>query len=144
IQFGAKAQRQTHQRALKIVSIVITDVADDADLFAKRPQHASEAWLDEESYLGSARGEQRQIARELKDISQALLGDNQDAALRDILSLPRRSMELRALTGKRFRFPAPFIVDPAFPVAANEQSGDTAVGKSVSIVGLERDGLIVT
>jgi hypothetical protein len=91
---------------------------------------------------GSALNQQRQIARKLNNVSQALFGDDEDAASLEVLALPLPGIDF--FWGcKVLRFPSPFTICPALSIMTAKQPGPSAVIERFGIVRPDRQRPII-
>ena len=89
-------------------------------------------------HRAGARGEQRQVARELQRVAETLLGLHIDVLAGEALALPGPLRKARALALARAQ--PPFVFVPALAEIAAHQQQDAESGMRIGVLRRERDG----
>ena len=144
IERRAEDARQTHQRALEIVVFAVGLAIGDLDLRTERAHEAMQLGAHEECDARATRRQQRQIARELDDVAQALLIENDDALAAQVFAPPRRKAHRQPAARRVFALPAVFVVRPAGGKIAQRQLHQRSIVTRVGKIGLCRQRAVKT
>ena len=95
-------------------------------------------WCTRSVTLAGARGERRDIARELQRVAKALLGLDIDVLAGEAFALPRIFRKFWALALGRAQ--PPFVFVPAFAEIAAHEQEYAEPGMGVGVMRRQRDG----
>ena len=130
--------RQAQERNVELIGRRFAAVAEHGYADKTFAQQRRQLLLHAQRHMPGARRQQRDVARELQRIAQALLGLHIDVLAGEVLALPRREWKSRPFVLGRAQAPLVFV--PAFAEIAAHQQQQAESGMRIGVMRCERDG----